>query len=62
MPLLPRRRRNQPTMPSVTDTASEPARCTTTTVKGHRCQLPAHGGPFCRLHAVPPGRREGTAG
>jgi hypothetical protein len=54
MPLLPRRRRNQPSMRPATDTASEPARCTATTVKGRRCQLPACDGPFCRLHALNP--------
>jgi hypothetical protein len=43
--LLPRRRRNPPTMPPAADTPSEPGRCTTVTKKPARCQFLAEPAP-----------------
>jgi hypothetical protein len=55
MPLLPRRRRNRPTLPPAADFPAEPWRCTATTGKGTRCKLPAvPGSDRCLVHPHAP--------
>jgi len=63
MRLLPRRQRNQPTMPPADDSPAKPppateppdTRCTEVTRKGTRCKLPAvPGSDRCLIHPASP--------
>jgi hypothetical protein len=51
MRLIPRRRRNSPTMQPDAGTPAEPGRCAATTKKETRCKFPAEPGrDRCALH------------